>query len=167
MPIPQLYGYPIWFGRVKRRVAKKRLKRWRNSWMLSRAVQQGCQLSIGDMVNDCTGRNGKILETDAYYRRVSFGWVLFDIDFQTSNTGCSLRNCGVEPALTREQIEARMADYIREWVLSEPGRIWFGDEWQTKTEGSREILAVLESGGHVCDETGELLPEWLAKKALV
>jgi hypothetical protein len=45
--------------------------------------------------------------------------ILWDIDFWTTNTGASLRHCGIEPALPREEIVRRKEEFLKhhpEWA---------------------------------------------------
>lgn len=164
MSAPLLFGFPVWWGSIKGRVAKKYLNRWSIRFFLRRGVaERFARLGLGDFINECSGFNGKILKMRPSYVHVGrAGQVLFDIDFQTTNTGCSLISCGIEPKLPREAIETRHAGHLREWTLAEPGQVWFGesDEGRKASERARQMLAALESGGHICDEDGQLLSEF-------
>jgi hypothetical protein len=151
--IPTILGFPLWRGKIKRRVAKKYLRRFRHEWMLKRDIQAAMsKLDVGDLINDCTGLNGKILEMDAFYYRIGTGKgaILMDVDIQTANSGCSLTHCGVEPALPREYIEARKVAFLKEWTLGEPGEHWYGKGTEKHTAAvamANKIVSTLESGG--------------------
>lgn len=153
-----ILGFPLWRGKIKRRVAKKYFNRYRLAWMLQTKATAAYKLTIGDYVNDCSGFNGKIQSLEPAYRQVGKGSILIDVDLQTTNTGCSLNSCGVEPALSRELIETQQAEHLREWSLGSGGKTWFGDEWEARAEHARKILALLESGDHIADELGQRLP---------
>ena len=162
--VPTLFGFPIWEGRIKRRVAKKHLRRWGISRFLDpKFLKRYEGYGVGSYINDCTGFNGKILSITPEYRGLSGlggAVILMDLDFQTENTGCCFRSCGVEPALSREVIEARMLDFTKNWALGEGGKTWYGKDYDKEAERARNIVSILESGGHVADEFGVLLPEF-------
>ena len=61
---------------------------------------------IGDLVNDCTSINGRVLCVEPEYWRVGHGVVLSDLDMQTSNTGASFNHCGIEHPKQVGEIEA-------------------------------------------------------------
>jgi hypothetical protein len=171
MSAPKLFGLPLWKGKIKRRVAKKYLRYFRNDWFFGeRAQREFAHLDIGDFINDCTGLNGRITEIRPTYRRIASGRgaVLLNIDFQTTNTGCSLCHCGVEPKLSREEIEKRKVEFARDWALDdsgEPGtaKYWYGKDtasYEKAVDYARRTIAEIESGGHVVDEDGILLEAW-------
>jgi hypothetical protein len=141
---------------MKRRTAKKRLSRLRNSWMLKSPL---LKVDVGGYVNDCSGQNGKVLSAKGLYHR----GVLADIDIQTENTGCSLCSCGVEPAQPREKIQAAHVDFLREYVLGEQGKTWYGQHWEFYANQAKKILAAADGGETIVDETGRLLPQFSMK----
>jgi len=167
--IPRLFGFPLWKGKIKRRVAKKYLRRFRISWFLGKRANEFAFLGVGHFINDCSGNNGRIEEMSPHYYPVGQrGAVLVDIDFQTTNTGCSLCSCGIEPKLSREEIEKSKVEFARNWALDESGvpgtaKYWFGKDtakYEKTVDYARRMIAQIESGGHVVDEDGMLLPEW-------
>lgn len=164
--IPTILGFPLWKGRIKNRVAKKHLKKLLNGWMLGKYAQQHmAHLKVGDFVNDCSGKNSRIVEMHPIYHRIGkgYGSVLLDVDLQTGNTGCSLTHCGVEPKLPREVIEKRMLQHIKEWTLGEGGQTWYGkdsDKYLQVVDHANKLVLILESGGHVTNEDGEMIPEY-------
>lgn len=167
--IPRLFGFPIWKGKIKRRVAKKHLRRSRISWILGHKAREFALLGVGDIINDCSGNNGRITEMTPWYHPVGkSGAILIDVDFQTTNTGCSLCSCGIEPQLSREEIENRKVAFARDWALDESGvpgtaKYWFGKDtaaYEKAADYARRMIAEIESGGHIVDEDGMLLPAW-------
>ncbi|HYX19584.1 MAG TPA: hypothetical protein VFA98_01920 [Thermoanaerobaculia bacterium] len=167
--IPTMFGFPLWRGKIKRRVAKKHLRRVRSAWMLSRRAQSAfAKLGVGDFINDCTGHNGRIASMVPLYVGFPGGAVLADVDFQTSNTGCSLQSCGVESKLPRAEVERRMLEFARGWTLDESGepgtaKHWYGEDVEAygrAADRARRMIAEIDSGGHVVDEDGQLLEAW-------
>jgi len=158
--IPTILGFPLWKGRIKPRVAKKYLRRWRHEWFLKAGPL--AKLTIGDSVNDCSGQNGQILSMKPRYYGVRGGQVLGDVDITTENTGCSLVSCGIEPALAPEVIEARMVDHMVHWTLADSGKLWFGSQWDTMAAHANRVLQHINAGGHIVNANGRILPEWRA-----
>jgi hypothetical protein len=167
--IPKIFGFPIWRGKIKSRVAKKYLHKWRFGWPLRKDWQREfSNLGIGDFINDCSGNNGRILEMTPFYSRCGRGQILLGVDFQTTNTGCSLGSCGIEPKLSREVIEERKIEFAREWFLDESGepgtaKYWYGTDvakYERMKALALKLIAEIESGGHVVDEDGMLLEAW-------
>jgi len=119
-------------------------------------------LKVGDFVNDCTGMNGKIIEIRPVYRRIGkgVGAVLLDVVLITENTGCSVCSCGVEPKLSREVVEFRHKEFLKDWLLGDGGKNWYGDKYPEEKARAERIIDVLSTGGHITDEDGRLLPEY-------
>lgn len=165
--VPKMFGAPLWRGHIKKRVAKKWLRYFRNNWMLNPRNQKDfANLTIGDFVNDCTGKNGRVTEIKPVYRRIGKGKgsVLLDIDLMTTNTGCSLCSCGIEPKLSREEVERRTVEFAREYWLGESGKTWVGGEdtaaYKMISAHAQKLIDAVESGIHITNEDGETLPEW-------
>jgi hypothetical protein len=161
--IPTIFGFPLWRGKIKRRVAKKYLTKWRQGWMLH--APQFAHLGVGDFVNDCSGQNGRILKCRPEYFPVGNrgATILSNVDFVTENTGCSLVGCGVEPKLSQEEIEKRMVDHHLNWTLSQGAKTWFGEgspDYQKAVERANLIISTIESGSHVVDQDGRLLDQY-------
>jgi hypothetical protein len=165
--IPLVFGYPLWFGNIKRRVAKKYLNRWSLGRLVKHRGKMLASLDIGDLINDCTGFNGEIVSIDPSYRRIAGGYVLVDIDLATANTGCSLVSCGVTEERPREEIEAATLSFLQEWTLGGQGAIWYGGadnpEYKEKMDHARWLVDILKSGGHITDERGRKLKEYTAE----
>jgi len=164
--IPKLFGLPIWKGKIKKRVAKKWLRHFRNTWMIGAwAQREFSTLGVGDFVNDCTGYNGRIQEINHIYRRIGKGKgaILLDIDFQTSNTGCSLCSCGVEPKLSREEVERHSIEFAKDYWMGEGGKTWLGGdtpEYRKSLAFAQKMIFHIENGFHITDEDGQILTEW-------
>ena len=160
--IPTVFGFPLWRN-LKRRVAKKYLRRYRMEFVLDPAYWMlRAKIGVGDFVNDCTSFNGRILKLRPKYWRVGNGQVLGNVEFSTENTGCSWIGCGVEPKLSREEIERRVVEHHREWTLTSGGETWYGagsEQLQAVRERAQKEVAIIEGGGHITTEDGELLPE--------
>lgn len=119
--IPQVLGCPLWFGRIKNRVAKKHLpgKIWRDKKFLAMVSD----LKEGDLIRDCSSFNVKITKINPLYRQVGKGWVIYDIDITNDKGGsCSFSHCGVEPAWTRKDILAYWEEALKYW--REQGDPW-------------------------------------------
>jgi hypothetical protein len=106
---PRPFGFPAWTG-VKRRIAKKLI----GGPMLERYVLLR-DLRVGDLVSTCSGLNARVTEAEPEYILTRHGTALWDIRFQTTTGGCSLRHCGVGPALTYEEALAARDYIIRVW----------------------------------------------------
>lgn len=161
MKAPTIIGCPLWLGPIKPRVAKKWLRRFHNDWMLHHPLLS--HLTIGDIINTCSGLNSKILSVKPDY--ISIGTtgrchVLVDVDIMTTDTGCSLSHCGVEPALPREVIEARFKDSALEWTLTDTGRLWWGDDYPRHEAMAHRRLQALERGEHFISQEGRMLDEY-------
>jgi hypothetical protein len=159
---PTICGYPIWTGKIKRRVAKKYLGK--TILLLSKNVEMA-NIDIGNFVNDCTGFNGRVTDMIATYRGIGKGrgQILLDIDINTTNTSCSLCHCGVESKVSRDEVEARSIDFMKNWTLGEPGKKWYaGDEekYQKVIARANKMISLVEAGGHFTNEDGELLEEF-------
>jgi hypothetical protein len=162
--IPTILGFPLWKGKIKRRVAKKYLSKFKQTWMLK--ADHLSRLGIGDFVNNCSGFNDLILKMRPQYVACGGGQVIIDVDLMTENTGCSLCCCGIEPKLSREVVEQRLVDHYRKWTLGEYGKLWFGEgspDYVKAVEHANLIISTIEAGQHVTNEDGQLLDEYKRK----
>jgi hypothetical protein len=155
--VPQILGVPLWRGRIKRRVAKKWLRRFRNSWMLKSPLRK---LRVGDAVNDCSGQNGKVLTVRGYYSHK----VLVDVDIQTESTGCSLRSCGISPAWPPGEVQRAYVEFLRTWTLGESGKHWYGPQWDFYAKQAERIVAASDAGEILVDDSGKILPQFVLKR---
>ncbi len=162
--VPKFFGFPLWTGNVKKRVAKKYLNREVIKAHVKRFQKTFANIGVGDLINDCTGFNGEIVRIDPEYGFIPNGMILCNVDFQTTNTGCSLIHCGVSAELPQEVVETRALDFIENWTLGKPGETWYGgfdnSEFQHVFEMARLKRDILKSGGHITDDRGRLLPEF-------
>ena len=161
---PTILGFPLWKGKIKRRVAKKWMTRFRQTWMLK--ATHLSRLSVGDFVNDCSGFNAVILEMQPDYIGVRGGQILFDVSLQTENAGCSLCSCGIEAKLSQEVVEQRTADHHRQWTLGESGKLYFSEgspDYVKAVEHANLIISTIESGQHITNQDGQLLDKYKRK----
>ena len=144
---------------TKRRIAKKYLHRWVNDWMLD--ASDLAQVGVGQYINDCSSFNDKIAELRPVYRRVGKGRgaVLLDVDITTQVHGsCSLRDCGIE-MVSPEEVQKRIVSHLKEWVLGDAGKHWFGAEWEKEAERARRLIQRVEDGLPIVNVHGGRLPE--------
>lgn len=155
MKIPTLFNCPLWIG-LKRRVAKRHLNKT-NLLKLWRERTDLHHLVVGDLINDCTSFNGELLKIEAKYDSVRGGKILHTIHLTTTSGGCDMFNCGVEKALSREEVEKRhlaQLNYLMEYGLEKnsPGR--------SGAKARKSVLSdleILNAGGHIADEQGRRL----------
>ncbi len=163
--IPKLFGFPLWYGKIKNRVAKKHL--YYNIKALLHYYKEFASYKPGDFVNDCTGFNRKILNIYPRYYKVSNGFVLSDVDIYNDQGGCcSLCSCGVQPKLLVEEIESKTLEFIREWTLGPDGEHWYGknsEDYKKVVERAHKVIEVIESGRHITDADGQMLEEFRIK----
>jgi len=120
----RIFGFPLYIGRGKKKTIMKYVRnRWPGEWWSS-VGHIFSDYGIGSFVNDCTGFNGRILSMDPVYYEPypNAGFeILFDIDFVTQSTSCSLAHCGIEPKLSRDEVVRRKEEFIKnrpEWAES-------------------------------------------------
>lgn len=161
-----LFGVPLWFGKVKSKVAKKHLGQGVRWFWKNRPEFRA--MTIGGVINDCSGLNRTIAAIDPFYVPVGRrgGRVLFDIDFtSTEGAGCSLISCGVEPARSQEQIEKSFIEHMDGWFFGEGGKTWYSglDNPEHQIEIQRQILKyeTVKNGGHIVDEAGRPYPQFM------
>jgi len=165
MTTPKICGYPFWIN-MKSRVAKKYLNKWSIGRFMKPELQnQFLNLKIGDIVNDCTGFNGRILKITPSYECVGKGRILSGIDFQTENTRCCLISCGVEVGVSQSLIEEKYIKYLEKDFFTEENISFYegkdAGEYSKKHFAMEKLrLEVLKSGNHITNELGILLPEY-------
>ena len=129
-------------------------------------IKWGLSLKVGDYINGCSGFNAKIVEIIPQKCPIGSGWFIGDIDFQFENGGyCSLLNCGVEPSLSREQIEKNHLEYLDWWLTNKDGAAnWYqgldNPKYQIEIQSLMKTWEALKAGVHICNEQGELLKEF-------
>lgn len=165
--VPKLFGFPLWYGKIKRRQAKKYLNSYSYSTLwFARNKPQFAGMSIGDVVNTCDGFNHKIHDLIPQYIRRGNGYILVDIDMVINEFGgmCSLTNCGISTGKSREYIESSYAWFLDSWLFGGAGATWYGglDNPRYQKEISRltNRYDTIKSGAHICDERGFLLKEY-------
>lgn len=149
------------YKNVSRFVAKRMLRtRYR------KLVQWGLTLKPGDLINDCSAFNVRIIEIDQdiiYYHN---GWVIVDISFMTTPYGgrCSLINCGVEPAKPRDVLEQEHLKWIKSYISTGALARWYGgentEEYKINLDRYMKEIDTLESGNHITNERGMILKEF-------
>jgi hypothetical protein len=140
-----IFGIPLWFGKIKDRVAKKKLA---NSNILKRAkLKHFHDAGIGSVINACSGYNSVVTSLSGDYYGYAGGYILRDISIETENFGfCSFVNCGIENPKSKEEINKLSLEHHK----CERNR---GYEWLDK-EKCDSIITLLESSGSLCDENG-------------
>lgn len=124
------FDWPVVSGMTKR-IAKKNISRYFRrrakaagfrsatkylAWRL-KGIER---LDTGDLVQDCTGLNGRIKETYPTYIEVGKGLILIDVDLTMEDgRGCSMYHCGVTTPKTYEEAEA-----YRDSVVAEGPSCW-------------------------------------------
>ncbi len=114
--IPVVFGFPLWYGNIKRRVAKKYI----NSYSIAWTLKDKCfaNYKVGDIINDCSGKNIRIAKMEPEYLYRAGGFVLLDIIFVNEKGGCcSFKSCGIEEPKSREIIENNYIKYMDEWFF--------------------------------------------------
>jgi len=124
-----LFGFPVSKG-LKRRIAKKYFNRY---WMYDHDkeakqqymvyLQQFEHTKVGDVVNTCSGLNGKIMAMAPDYITAGSGQLLINIDLRTSVGTCSFAHCSIELPKTKAEMEAS----IREYLSRPDATTWFWD----------------------------------------
>lgn len=164
---PQICGFPLWFGKVKKRLAKKYCNQ--NTHMSRIMRERGASLAHlkpGDLINTCSGFNEEIIKIKPSWINVSSGFVLFDLDFQLADEdSCSLAWCDVRPALARDVLEQRYLDIQSKWVQNGKAAAWYADLAESGLDPAsiktlHQMLQILKEGGHITDDLGRLLSEF-------
>lgn len=169
MFIPKFFNCPIWFGKVKNRIAKKHIHYGMRKFIHFNKIHRSyydkiSNLDVGDIVHNCSGMNGRILEINPIYRNISKGFYLKDISFTFENTNCSMLHCSIEPAYSREVIENNFILYMENWFFKEQGKIYYGgldnQIYRKEIELYKKKYETIKSGGHIVDENGICLLEF-------
>lgn len=170
--IPTLFGFPLWYGKIRARTAKKHIHRETINHFLNPSRYKFFRdMKVGDIVNDCSGMNRRIVSVfPEYYSPYSRQWprhhisgmILFDVDLRTTHSGCSLISCGIERPKSREVIERDYVKYTEEWLANEEEMIYYrsSDHLQKKIIRAQKRIAAVKAGGHFTDEDGLVLEEF-------
>lgn len=142
------------YHRVSRFKVRRHISR-----QFERRIKWALTLKPGDLINDCTMYNVKIKEIEIMRRQTGRGWYISDVYFTADNGGvCSLRYCGVESPLSREEIES---NFIKSFNLNGLRR-WYGGDEEAYNKRVNKLLSfvdIIKNGGHITDEFGALLEE--------
>lgn len=147
MKTPTIMGQPLWFGKIKGRVAKKHLERSIRPSNYKEWFAAMSNLKEGDLICDCSAFNVRVAKIEPKYMRVGKnGFVLVDI-LITNNQGglCSLTYCNVQPGLSRETI-------IKNWQKRVDYYKANGDQWDFAKR--YEFTTVDQDGQAVIDFSG-------------
>jgi|SRR5690606_16513569 len=150
--IPYIFGVPFWYGNIKNRIATKHVKKFSIRYFYDN--RNKFNLSIGNMINDCSGFNGIVSKIEPLYIQMYGGFILYDILFQTTNGGCSLINCGIEPAQSRDEIEKRKLEWYSNYVNSGCADTWYESKDDPGYTKLIDTINILKCGGHIVDERG-------------
>ncbi len=173
---PTIFGYPLWMGRISKRVAKKysndypRLLNW---YKRHRHLSEVQNLKIGSIINDCSGFNIRIAEIHPEYQATRFekdyrnprSVILYGFDFTSTRGGsCSLLHCGIEFGITQAEVERRHLEHIRSWLKDSGNATWYGglesEGYLRAKDKFEKQLTVLENSKHITDSDGVLLDEY-------
>jgi hypothetical protein len=128
-------------------------------------LRQGLAFKPGDVIATCTGFNGIIVEKTLNCRLSKKGWAIIDVDFDCIShkdaefaSSHSWFQC-CQLAQTREEIEKWNLDWL-EWLL-DPNYDNIGNWYKDQEEQYRFRFETLKNGGHICDERGLILPEFI------
>ena len=131
----------------------------------AQAIKWAMTLNPGDLINDCSGFNVVVRDVEPEIVQARRGWYIYDVLFTTEPFGgnCSLRNCGVIPPMSREQIEKKHLSYMEWYINSGKLKFWHGKDeeaFQKSYQLMKNKIDLLKSDGHICDERGIVLEEY-------
>lgn len=140
------FDWPVVYGLTKR-IAKKNISRYFGRRAKQRdmtALQylawrfNGIEhLGIGDLVQDCSGLNGRIKEINPLYMETGKGLLLIDVDLTMDNgRGCSMFHCGITTPKSYEEAEA-----YRESIIAAGPSVWNFD-----LRYSKEVMTIHPDG---------------------
>lgn len=116
--VPTCFGFPMWKGKIKKRVAKKRInRRWKPKYGKSHfsRMKEFANYGIGDLINDCTAFNVKITELDPDYWQFGSGEVLMNVDIRSALNSASFWHCGIEHPKSYKDLKAQIEKDIEAW----------------------------------------------------
>lgn len=127
---------------VRRRISKTINNKFK--WALN--------LNVGDLVNDCSLFNHKIISVKPIYANYRNGWYMCDIDFVLEDMICSLVSCGIRPAKSRIECEKQYLIFLNDWLNSGRAKKYYSNDKEIKR--LEEVRKIILEGGHVCNENG-------------
>lgn len=133
---------------------------------VAKRIKWALSLKPGDIINDCTGFNVKIIEVQPEVWQTGRGWYISNVDFKVTPFGgiCSLIHCGIVPEISREKVEADWLVHTENYINSGALARWYGsdvDAYNEALKGMQKRIDVLKSGGHITNERGMILQEYL------
>lgn len=128
-------------------------------------IKWALSLKPGDMINDCTGFNVKIIKINPDIRYTKSGWYICNVDFDVTpfGGGCSLNHCGIVPPIPREKIESDMLEHLESYISSGTLAEWYGKDTKAFNEALSDCqkkIDTIRSGGHITNEHGMILKEF-------
>jgi len=136
-------------------------------------IRWALNLKPGDLVNDCTGFNRYLIETEVEKLHRRDHWFVYDVLFEVSDEkgneeiagNCSLKHCGVGPPLDRDILEQEVLKFLEFWLADPKGaKQWFGGLDNPERKEELELLLkkrdLLKAGKHITDKFGVRLPEF-------
>lgn len=166
---PKLNGVPLWRG-MKKRIAKKYINAY-SPGLFERLMELvDHDIKPGSLIADCSSYNGIVIDMfvelkpayprasrrlwkdetkdkgELHFGRVPNGEFVADIDFMTSNGGCSFLGCGVQLPRSFEEILEDRRGCIRDAIAT-------GDEWDFAKYAKTHVLLPDGTCHYVPDET--------------
>lgn len=130
-------------------------------------LKWAAKLKPGDIVNNCSGFNVKIINIEPHYIFYRNGWYVYDFVFQTTPYMgfCSLIACGVDLAKPRDLIESRHLKLIKGYIDSGRMDTWYGsakdsEEYKNELKYLSNQIEALQNKIHITNEYGMLLEEY-------
>jgi hypothetical protein len=148
------------YHRASRFLVRRMVPRYRE-----KLLKWGLTLKPGDIINDCTGFNARIIAIHPDIRYTNRGWYImnFDLDVTPYGGSCSLSHCGIVPAVPRDKVESDWLEwaecYINEGYLAK----WWGNDKKAFEKDRADIqrrIDILKSGGHITNEFGMILKDF-------
>lgn len=162
--IPSIFGFPLWEGNIKNRVATKKMNRYKYSMLDTykwrKKNQPDFVLKVGGLINDCSGFNIEIAEILPDYWQVKGKAAFMLQDFtivSTTGGNCSFKHCGVEMPLSQEEVERRHVNWLKSYFDGGHAERWHGgqtDKFLAEKEKADKEIQLIESGGHITDSRG-------------
>jgi hypothetical protein len=148
------------YHKVSRFLVRRRVNRRRE-----KILKWAMTLQPGDIINDCTSFNVRILDIDYDIRQTGRGWYIINVDFKVTpyGGGCSLIHCGVTPAWSREKVEREWLAWAEQTLKGEYLAEWYGSDkaaFDAERERISKKVDVLKNGGHITNELGMILKEY-------
>lgn len=97
----KIFGFNLWHGKIKNRLAKKYLNKQYSMLTILKANPHFANMGVGDMINDCSERNVVIRNIVPEYTKLNNGYILIGLDFVVNEQGkvCCMPGCGITKAV--------------------------------------------------------------------